>query len=330
MSEWTKDARSYLTGYLQQVGALAAERGDDAQEITEQLRDHVERELAQQDLPLVTVEQVRHVLRILGTPEEVLSAEGLAHSAPPRPPMPRALPPSATPPISIFNQPRQSTLGRNCLLLALAAVACAILLPVLLILLAIGVPAVSRNQEAGKRADCANNLKQLGLFLMEYEDKHGSLPPLSTTPGELMFSGSDEGAGHLNLRSLLVCPSHPNAEGLDASYIYFPFAPQTMEERETLTKNYQAKVDGTGPVPLRELGTPVSMKEPAEGGSAQGAKARSATPILMERGDWHQPAGGNVLYLDGHVEFKKLNELPQQGAVSYYQTIQRLDAIDGD
>lgn len=47
------------------------------------------------------------------------------------------------------------------------------------------MPAVNSAREAGRRVQCQNNLKQLGMACLSFENSNGSLPPASVFPGYL-------------------------------------------------------------------------------------------------------------------------------------------------
>jgi prepilin-type processing-associated H-X9-DG protein len=191
---------------------------------------------------------------------------------------------------------------------------------------------LSEDEHARLRASCANNLKQMGLVFKMFANEHnGMWPSVSTRKGDLMVKGYEVFPEYLTDLNVLRCPGnveHKTAKRgdsvpdllrqiTDRSYFYLGWVVTNEEEGLALLDAYEA---GDPVNRDKDIAVPhgagqnvfYRIREGIERflitdiqNPAASALAQSEVPVMWERPGHHVPDGGNVLYMDGHVEFVK-------------------------
>ena len=219
------------------------------------------------------------------------------------------------------------------------AIACLVLAILAFVCLGIGAVAnvLARAREVAERMSCQNNLNQLGMVVKMYcvdkENKNHAFPSISGKPGCLMFDKEEVYPKFLDDPRILVCPSHrtesmgklkPEQLLDDQSYFYLGYALCGDEDVENFCEVYRQRMaagqplDDDIPVPrgkgtnggeiiyrLQEGVERLMVTDINNPGSAN--LAQSSMPIFIERPirHWFRSGGGNVVFMDGHVEYVK-------------------------
>jgi hypothetical protein len=90
MTGWTNEATEYLEGYLKQVALLARHQGDDADDIVNGLRDHIEQEVKNATDGNVDLQILLSVLDTIGSPQEVAALDFSTGHVPNTEPIPQS------------------------------------------------------------------------------------------------------------------------------------------------------------------------------------------------------------------------------------------------
>ena len=205
----------------------------------------------------------------------------------------------------------------------------AIVIGLFAILAAVLLPALARSREGARRSSCANNLKQIGIVMKMYSNEwNGFFPPVSPITHNWMLDLDGVYPEYLTDLNVLVCPSNPfhdpdmfrlkrNYEHPGApvgflhpdcvsslSYIYTGRSIFSDEQAVALFDAYYDVPPEVVAHGHLTLDVPVW-----EESSRVDEVGQSGIPVfwdrvaLDDREFWHVPYGGNVLHMDGHVEF---------------------------
>ena len=204
------------------------------------------------------------------------------------------------------------------------------------------------SREKAYRAACANNLKQLSQVLDLYAaENREQFPPVADVRNNFIFEGNAFYPEYLTDTAILACPSdpqydpktnfslrsnehHPGSKVGDVhpdcitgmSYVYLGWLVTSDEEAEAFFEAYdklspedydkgivvpEGRGNGGGNVIYR-------LQQNVERYINDPSVDASLIPVIWDRSSneitnfSHVPAGGNVLYLDGHVEFVRFRE----------------------
>lgn len=161
-----------------------------------------------------------------------------------------------------------------------------VLIAIIGILASILLPVLGKARESARKTQCASNLKHIGLALRMYaNDQEGAFPAGGSTGMESLGALYNK---YISERKIFRCPSDSSvseANNLNLTAVSDILSPNTSFTTASCSYGY----DDTH---ILDDDPGVIIAADAQGTSTTGLS------------DNHNETGQNVLYLDGHVEWK--------------------------
>jgi len=119
-----------------------------------------------------------------------------------------------------------------------------VVIAIIAVLIALLLPAVQAAREAARRIQCVNNLKQLGLAVMNYESTNGCIPPTSNNPTVAAGVGpTNDFSFKVRLLPFIELATHFNA----LNQTQLSQAAQNTTIHNVQVKSFQCPSDGNDP-----------------------------------------------------------------------------------
>jgi prepilin-type N-terminal cleavage/methylation domain-containing protein/prepilin-type processing-associated H-X9-DG protein len=166
------------------------------------------------------------------------------------------------------------------------------------ILAAMLLPALTMAREKARRANCLNNLKQLGLGIAMYADSYSGRMPQDLASNPTLSGSYNLLSGVITTPKIFACPSDMAAKSQAGYPLTNSTAGLGISYSYSVGLLWQDQPDSI--IALDRMGKSVTAV-----GYTKGARwLNSGSPPVAP----HRDAGGNVLFNDGHALWA--NSLP--------------------
>lgn len=200
-----------------------------------------------------------------------------------------------------------------------------VVIAIIAILAAMLLPSLAKAKESAKRANCKSNQRQIGLALLMYADDNRNFLPDMTAPGgglngnwpwdmyrrvatNMLAAGAK--------KDVLYCPSYKELNLDDSGwnttffptwvvtgYIWMLKGTPQVPVNLTVSRPTEGRLLPTGtrlPPVETEIAADAVLSRNNDYTRIQGAMVNRTAHLQKGK-----PAGGNILFLDGHVSWRK-------------------------
>ena len=179
------------------------------------------------------------------------------------------------------------------------------------ILAAFLVPTFGRARENARQAQCSNNLRNIGLAIHMYIDDHGGKFPLRDPPGSGYWDRAALFGPYIDDDSVLKCPSYKYHNG---SWDHHSYGFNDWGLNELIDTVWYARDINAVMYPSQCIMAADSGRLTTDDATISYFtvnKGTNSRPL----GDRHS-GGGNILFVDGHVKWYRIADVPMGGAES--------------